>query len=175
MKQAVWAFVFVFGLALSASAQEEQKWSVGVGLTPQLNSITTSVYLNKHIGDRWHLGLMPIYIFSKTNCPLFVNYSNHIGLNFNSRYYFTKDNIFNPYAYGFGGYVHNYELQKDLTNTYKSNYHNVDVSVGAGTQIKSGYEGWSLDANIGYFMYSRIGEGFISGTLFYSIGIFMSF
>jgi len=164
-------------MALGANAQTEGKWSVEVGYSPLIQSGSTfAVYVNRHLSEKWQIGLMPfgyIYNFS-TDYSSFK--SNSMGLNFTSRYTLIKGSISKTYIQSFGGYGR-------TTNTYQSS--NLDeskedldflnFSVGVGVEIAIGKKGWFGDINLGYLRYYSLSDVNNFNSPIGSIGILKRF
>ncbi len=78
------SFLLVFALTANAFGQADGKWSAGVGVTPFADGFSSALYFNRHVGERWQFGAMPLYRYVKFSSG---SKSVILGLNFNSRFY----------------------------------------------------------------------------------------
>ena len=165
--------LLVGGTALTGFAQPENagNWSVGVGVTSLGGGLTLGGYINKHLNDRWQVGVMPFARFYKFNSDFTNTRATTLGLNLNGRYYLVKWQLFLPYAYAYGGYGETYATFEHPSSVDKSTDRFFNTSVGLGTQILLG-RGWSVDANIGYFGYFGVNETGSITSYIYSFGMF---
>ena len=165
---------FLFGLALPSLAQNSN-WSVGLGVTPQWDAISTTLYANRHLGERWQIGLMPIGRWKKYEHDTYTANDNWLGINLNTRFHIVKDGLLTPYLYGFGGYI-NHEIKiSDSSGKRNYKYDYLNFSAGGGTLINIGSKGWSIDVNVGYFWLHGYENGARFNDYFYSFGVFKRF
>jgi hypothetical protein len=176
MKVLVFSVVFVALLGSNSFGQAEGKWSVGVNATPIFDGITTSVYINRHFGARWQLGVMPFTRFYKYVSPYSKTTSTMVGLNVNARFYLTNWTFLKPYTYGYTGYGETYStFEHSNSPTSSSVIKFFNTSAGIGLQIPIGKSGWSLDGNFGYQGYFANSEKYNFHTYVYAFGIFRRF
>jgi hypothetical protein len=185
MKALVVSFLLVIIATFNSFGQADGKWSVGVGATPVFDGLTTSIYINRHLGERWQFGIMPFSRFYKLSSTYtggaspITSKTNSImlGLNVNARYYITNKWAFiKPYVYGYSGYgeTHTkYEYTSYPTRSSVIKFFN--TSLGLGVQVPIGRRGWSLDGNFGYQGYFATSEKYNFHTYVYSFGVFKRF
>ncbi len=169
--------ILLIGIASLAFGQTNGKWSVGVGYTPSIQSGSTfGVYINRHFGEKWQVGLMPFGWFYGYENPSFTSLkSNSFGLNLSARYSPVQLKLFKPYLYSFAGYGYstfkysnpNYSIN-DLTTDY------INLSLGIGTEIAIS-KGWSLDANLGYLRLAFFDNAGYGNSPVFSIGVLKRF
>ncbi len=167
--------------ALNATAQTEGKWSVGVGYTPSIvGGQTFTGYINRHLGEKWQVGVMPFGFFYKdTDSSGYTDKSHTIGLNLSTRFAPYQFKLLKPYIYAFTGYglgVFKYSNQYSEGIDYS---HNLDFSLGIGTEIRMGDGGWAIDLNVGSLLLKSentdgSGSGGYLGPIF-SVGILKRF
>ncbi len=175
MKQAL--TVILIGLATLSFGQTNGKWSVGMGYTPAIQGGSTfSGYINRHLGDKWQVGIMPFGWFDSYENPGFSSQkTNSLGLNLTSRYSPLQLGIFKPYMYSFAGYGHStfkYSFQNNPTEISTVDY--LNFSIGVGGEFSVG-RGWSLDANYGYLRLEFFEDNGYINTMYFSVGILKRF
>ncbi|MCF6351697.1 MAG: porin family protein [Cyclobacteriaceae bacterium] len=156
--------------------QTNGKWSVGVGYTPSVQRGSTfGVYINRHFGEKWQVGLIPFGWFYGYDNPRFTSLkSNSLGLNLSARYSPFQSKILKPYLYSFAGYGYStfkYSNPTYLIDVLTMDY--VNLSLGIGTEIAIS-KGRSLDANLGYLRLAFFDRGYDSSPVF-SIGVLKRF
>ena len=178
MKVRTIIILLVFTLTVNSFGQADGKWSVGVGVTPVFDRAIGTIYINRHITEQWQVGAMPFVQFSSYTSSGMNSNTIMLGLNLNTRFYFSRWTKLLPYAYGYGGYG---ESHTDIEiSTIPPPFSVVpkfyNASVGIGMQVPFGKSGWSLDGNFGYLGYFEI-DGYNSPyhTTIYSFGIFKRF
>ena len=168
MRRLIVILFFILGLS-STNFGQDSKWSLGLGVSPQWDGVSTSIYINRNIGDHWQFGLMPIYRYYEYS----TSQRDFYGVNLNSRFLILPETKLQPYLYGFSGYLSSSFRGENSSSTRTDN---INFSLGAGTTFKIGQSKWSLDANIGYLWFRGINgsiEKFRSP--FYSFGVFRKF
>jgi hypothetical protein len=169
MKALLISTLLVILLASNSFGQGEGKLSVGVGSSMR-NGLTADLYIDRNLGERWQIGLMPSALFAFN--PQ-VDYTL-ITLNLNTRFYLSKWRVIRPYTYAYTGYGEEYSKfvdSPDPTSVVKF----INNSLGVGVRIAIGKKGWSLDGNIGYLGYIGTSEKNYFQTVVYSFSIFKSF
>lgn len=172
MKTTLLLITILLGQAINSFAQEKGDWSFGLGLSPYWDGLSTSIYANRHIGDRWQVGLMPFTRYFKYSGNSSTTNQYYLGVNLNARYYVLKEKKFLPYLYGFSGYATTYTNIDDGSSISKESQNHYDLSIGIGTQYQLGNRGWSLDLNIGYLWFNEINGLDQFRAPFYSFGVF---
>ena len=170
MKSFLISFAIVFGALTNSLSQSDGKWSAGVGVTPFAFGFSSALYFNRHLGDRWQLGAMPVFRYWQSDMSG-MN-STSVGLSINSRYRFTNWQSVQPYAYGFGGYLKEYVTHGGTNPDQDFNRDYFKGSFGLGAQVPIGSKGWSFDFNGGYFWYYSFDGTQIYHSWFYSFGVF---
>jgi hypothetical protein len=151
MKTLIASGLLVFLLASNSYGQGDGKWSVGVNATPIFDGLTSSIFINRHIGERWQIGAMPFTRFYKYVDDFSKTTSTMAGLNFNARFYLTKWTFLKPYTYGYTGYGETYsKFEHSNGPTFNNVIKFFNSSIGVGMQVPIGIRGWSLDGNFGY-------------------------
>ena len=144
--------LFFLSLMLATTAhlkgQDMGKWSVGVGVMTYGNGIRTNLSINRNIGHRFQVGLMPSFEYA----PFNTSNGYFTGINLSTRFYILKEKKVLPYIYGYGGYLMSSVVSRDGSYPEKWNGHGYNYSLGLGLQLQL-KKGWSLDFNIGFFEY----------------------
>jgi len=172
MKTILLLTALLLGTAINSVAQEKGDWSFGLGLSPYWDGLSASIYANRHMGDRWQVGLMPFTRYYTYTGNFATTNQYYLGANLNARYYVLKEKKLLPYRYGFGGYAQTYTNTDDGSTISKERQNNYDFSLGLGTQYQLGNKGWSLDLNIGYLWFNEINGADKFRAPFYSFGVF---
>ena len=175
MKQFILAFALLFGLATTILAQEKGDISIGIGISPEYDGISSALYFNKHLSDRWQLGLMPFTRLFESSTSAYDFKRTYIGLNVNTRYYFLTNRTVLPYAFAYAGYASSFIRREYSTTTEKETTHHYDFCPGIGTQIQFGKSGWSFDFNIGHLWFNQFSGAEKFRGLQYSFGFFKRF
>ena len=150
-------------------AQDYSKWNVSLSLTSSLNGILIGPAANRDIGNKFEIGVMPIFLYYKNeygNGRYFKRITS--GLNFSGKYYFSKETIMDPYVSSLVGYgITDYE-----SNNTSSNSDYFSFVVLLGNEIQLGQKGWNFDFNIGLISIEELdfSSSFVVFPI-YSIGI----
>jgi hypothetical protein len=156
--------------------QGDGKWSAGVNATPIFDGLTSSIFINRHVGERWQIGAMPFTRFYKYVDDFSKTTSTMVGLNINARFYLAKWAFLKPYTYGYTGYGETYsKFEHNNAPTSNDVIKFFNTSLGVGVQVPVGKRGWSLDGNFGYQGYFANSEKYDFHTYVYSFGIFKRF
>jgi hypothetical protein len=147
MKILLVSVLLVVLLGINSFGQADGKWSIGVG-TSLRNGFTADLYIDRHLGDRWQIGLMPTALFSFN--PIAV--STMVVLNLNARFYFSNWQVVRPYTYSYAGYGEEFSRFIDSPDPMKV-VKFINASLGVGLRVPLGKKGWSLDGNVGYLGY----------------------
>ncbi|MCB0497416.1 MAG: outer membrane beta-barrel protein [Cyclobacteriaceae bacterium] len=167
--------IILLAFSFAASAQTQGKWSLGVGATPSFQGGTTlGLYANRHLSDHWEVGVIPFTWLNK-NKDFYNEKIFSLGFNLNTRYTLINSKIFSPYLYGFGGIGHSKYSYEGTNSPPNSSFTYSNFSLGLGTRINIGSNGWSLDVNGGYIWVNGFNNGGTSRGLNYSVGIFKRF
>lgn len=168
-------FILFVVLAANSNAQTVGKWSIGVGYTPSIQTgYAFAIYLNRHLGNKWQVGLTPFVWYDKNSATQTVTAnSTSLGLNLTSRFTPIQLNMFKPYLYGRAGYGNT--LTKYSNPNYADrNEDYVNFSLGIGTEVSIS-NGWAIDANLGYIKLDFIDSDSYNQSPILSIGVLKRF
>lgn len=145
-------FTFLFGLALFSNAQTSRDISLGLGMLPTGSGGLVVLYGNRHLNEKWQVGIMPMFRYGKGNLTTSTSEEYIMyALNLNTRYYFIDSKRWIVYGFGFGGFMKTYHNYFDTDGTTKREVLNfIDLAGGGGTQLKLGQNGWSIDLTFGF-------------------------
>jgi len=150
----------VLGLLLSfcitsVNAQDFKPWNVGLNITSYNRYIILQASVNRDIGERFEIGIMPIFQYSKSKpSNSFYSQQESYGLNATGRYFIGRGTKLEPYVatiFGFGislkesSYVNS--IGDTRENSSQSNF--FDAAILLGNELKIGKKGWIFDFNIG--------------------------
>ncbi len=170
-------FILLLATPTLSFGQTKGKWSAGVSYTPLIQSGSTfATYLNRHLNEKWQIGLMPFGYFYNYKSDYSSFKSNSMGLNFTSRYVLLQGDISKTYIQAFGGYGHTANTYQNSNNSeQKEELDYLNFSVGVGVEIAIGKKGWFGDINLGYLRYHSLSEASNFNSAIGSIGILKRF
>lgn len=172
--------LFVF-FTINANAQTSGKWSVGVGYTPSIEGgLLFTAYGNRHLSDKWQIGLMPFGWFNSESGYYNSSKSITTGLNISTRYFPFAHKVLSLYIYSYTGYAYSQSKYESISIdniTIKGSL--FDISLGLGLEAVLFKSDWSIDANVGYLSVKSFRKGRNSSDFYtmpmFSVGILKRF
>ena len=166
------AYILLLTLLLSAKVygQDYTKWNTSLIVTPSFSGILVGAGINREFGDKVELGLMPVYRYYKRTSQSNTTYTDiNWGFQLSGRYYFSKENIMDPYISGLTGYL----KEKSVFGGNDPVYYDYFIfGILLGNEINIGQRGWNFDFNVGLIGSQPLNNSSTLNTFpIYSLGI----
>jgi len=154
MKKSIVLGLIFISCITSLYAQDFKPWNVALSTTYFYQNFVLEASVNRELGKRFEVGIMPIYQFSILESSTYSSYNQEsYGINATGRFFIGRGNVLEPYVatiIGFGAY------SSERTYTYgsttevqSSDYNFFDAALLLGNELKMGKKGWIFDFNVG--------------------------
>ena len=177
MTKRILIFAFLFGLAFTSKSQSNRDISTGLGVLPSEIGGLIVLYANRHLNEKWQVGLMPMFRYSSSSLTPSTSWEYILfAINLNARYYFVNSKRWIFYGFGIGGFMktyHNYFDTVAITDREVLNF--IGIGGGGGTQLKLGQNGWSIDLSLGIIRMDHINGAYDRWQGLLTIGVIKRF